>query len=122
MRGSLSIYRPRRSEALWELATGGKLAMPVHAAPGDNPFTHPDAQRRFLLVKTEEELQRALDYPWEKWTIFLHPNQRELVTKSFNGPARVAVGRYRQDGRCATPRCAPCAREFAGATVAYYVQ
>jgi superfamily I DNA/RNA helicase/mRNA-degrading endonuclease RelE of RelBE toxin-antitoxin system len=77
-------------EALWDLATGGTPATPVHAAPGDNPFTHPDAKRRFLMVTTEEELQRALDYPWEKWTIFLHPNQRELVTKSFNGPARVA--------------------------------
>lgn len=87
----LAEYLPAEAiEALWELATGGTPATPVHAAPGDNPFAHPDAKRRFLLVTTEEELQRALDYPWEKWTIFLHPNQRELVTKSFNGPARVA--------------------------------
>jgi superfamily I DNA/RNA helicase len=35
-------------------------------------------------------LQQALDYPWEKWTIFLHPDQRELVERDFNGPARVA--------------------------------
>lgn len=75
-------------EALWDIAAGGTPAAPVHAAPGDNPFAHPDAQRRFLMVTTEEELQRALDYPCEKWTISLHPNQRELVTKSFNGPVR----------------------------------
>jgi superfamily I DNA/RNA helicase len=37
-----------------------------------------------------EELERALDYPWEKWTVFLHPAQRELVECEFNGPARVA--------------------------------
>ena len=29
-----------------------------------------------------EELERALEYPWEKWAVFLHPAQRELVERS----------------------------------------
>ena len=37
-----------------------------------------------------EELERALDYPWEKWTVFLHPAQRQLVERDYNGPARVS--------------------------------
>jgi len=37
-----------------------------------------------------EELQRALDFPWEKWTVFLHPDQRELVERDYTGPARVS--------------------------------
>ena len=37
-----------------------------------------------------EELQRALEYPWEKWTVFLHPAQRQLVERDYGGPARVA--------------------------------
>ena len=37
-----------------------------------------------------EELRRALDYPWEKWAIFLHPAQRALVERDYNGPARVS--------------------------------
>jgi superfamily I DNA and RNA helicase len=37
-----------------------------------------------------EELQRALDFPWEKWTVFLHPAQRQLVERDYTGPARVA--------------------------------
>jgi superfamily I DNA/RNA helicase len=37
-----------------------------------------------------EELERALDYPWEKWTIFLHPAQRQLVERNYHGPARVS--------------------------------
>jgi len=78
------------SEALWELATGGTPTVPVHAEPGSNPFEHPDAQRRFLLVNTVEELQRALDFPWDKWTVFLHPEQRVFAEKEFNGPARVS--------------------------------
>ena len=91
------------AEALLELATGGKpghLELPlrqpaifyqpappaqiaqgvvhdVESVPyGRDPFAHPDAQRRFRVINNTEELQRALDYPWDKWTIFLHPEQR----------------------------------------------
>jgi superfamily I DNA/RNA helicase len=37
-----------------------------------------------------EELAQALEYPWEKWAVFLHPAQRQLVEKDFKGPAKVA--------------------------------
>lgn len=78
------------AEALIELATGGTPRKPVPAAPAADPFEHPDAQRRFRVVADVEELARALDYPWDRWTVFLHPSQRELVERSFGGPARVA--------------------------------
>ncbi|MQA00933.1 MAG: AAA family ATPase [Dehalococcoidia bacterium] len=78
------------AEALLELATGGQPRRPVQAAEDADPFAHPDAQRRFRLVANSEELQRALEYPWEKWTVFLHPAQSELVERRYNGPARVA--------------------------------
>ena len=78
------------AEALLELATGGKpvVAAPVPAEVG--PFEHPDAQRRFRVMANADELARALEYPWEKWTIFLHPAQREMVQKDYGGPARVS--------------------------------
>src|SRR6202167_1890433 len=78
------------AEALLDLATGvaPKVAKPV--AVGADPFAHPDAQRRFRVMANVEELQRALDYPWDKWTVFLHPEQRTLVERDFSGPARVA--------------------------------
>jgi superfamily I DNA/RNA helicase len=41
-------------------------------------------------MKDIEELQRALEYPWEKWTVFLHPEQRQWVERDYNGPARVS--------------------------------
>ena len=37
-----------------------------------------------------EELERALDFPWEKWTVFLHPEQRQWVERDYSGPARVS--------------------------------
>ena len=60
------------------------------AVPTKAEFEHPDATRRFRTITTPEELELALDYPWEKWTTFLHPAQRQLVQRVFNGPARVS--------------------------------
>ncbi|HEX7381522.1 MAG TPA: 3'-5' exonuclease [Nevskiaceae bacterium] len=76
------------AEALLDLATGVQPQRPAPAQP--DPFEHPDAQRRFRSISTPEELRRALDFPWDRWTIFLHPAQREWVQKNFNGPARVS--------------------------------
>lgn len=78
------------AEALLELATGGTPARPVHTAPSADPFAHPDAQRRFRIMANVEELQHALDSPWDRWTVFLHPAQRDTVERHYNGPARVA--------------------------------
>jgi len=78
------------AEALLELATGGKPRMPKPSVTTANPFDHPDAQRRFRVMTNVEELQRALDYPWEKWTVFLHPEQRQWVERDYTGPARVS--------------------------------
>ncbi len=38
---------------------------------------------------TSEEFQRLMVAPIEDWMIFLHPDQRSLVNRHFNGPARV---------------------------------
>jgi hypothetical protein len=78
------------AETLLQLATGGKREVAKPAPTGAGPFAHPDAQRRFRVMKNIEELQRALDYPWEKWTVFLHPAQRQWVERDYSGPARVS--------------------------------
>jgi len=78
------------AEALLELATGGKPRQTTADKELTSPFEHPDAQRRFRTMTNVEELQRALDFPWEKWTVFLHPEQREWVQRDYSGPARVS--------------------------------
>jgi mRNA-degrading endonuclease RelE of RelBE toxin-antitoxin system len=78
------------AEALLELATGGKPRVAQPATAAADPFEHPDAQRRFRVMTNLEELQRALDFPWDKWTIFLHPEQRQWVERDYSGPARVS--------------------------------
>ena len=78
------------AEALLELATGGKPRVPEPVLATTSPFEHPDAQRRFRVMTNVEELQRALDFPWEKWTVFLHPEQRQWVERDYTGPARIS--------------------------------
>jgi len=78
------------AEALLELATGGKPRIATPSEVAANPFNHPDAQRRFRVMMNVEELERALDFPWEKWTVFLHPEQRQWVERNYPGPARVS--------------------------------
>lgn len=75
------------AEALLDYAATGRLAKPTPVI-GD-PFAHPDTLRRVQPVASEVELRIALDYPWDKWSVFLHPSQREIVERDFSGPARV---------------------------------
>jgi mRNA-degrading endonuclease RelE of RelBE toxin-antitoxin system len=78
------------AEALLEHATGGTPQVLALVAAGADPFEHPDAQRRFRVMHDVEELERALDYPWERWMVFLHPAQRDIVERDYAGPARVS--------------------------------
>lgn len=52
----------------------------------------PDSKRRFLLASDDEALQSMLDAPLEKWRVFLHPQQRKLINRDWNGPVRVLGG------------------------------
>lgn len=86
---SLADHLPREAaEALLELAVGSTPRPP--APPAKNPFEHPDAQRRFRVMTNVAELERALAAPWDKWTIFLHPEQRQWIERQYNGPARIS--------------------------------
>lgn len=85
----LAEHLPQEAgEALIDLAVGQRPAPQMQS--GHDPLSHPDAQRRFRVMEDVEELARALDYPWDKWSVFLHPSQRKVVDKQYNGPARVS--------------------------------
>jgi len=105
------------AEALLNLAIGitPEIAQPISA--GTDPFDHPDAQRRFRVMNNVEELERAMEYPWEKWAVFLHPAQRKLVERSYNGPARVSGSAGTGKTVVALHRAVFLARENPGARV-----
>ncbi len=51
-----------------------------------------DSQARFVVVDDQVELEAVLNAPLEKWRVFLHPTQRRLVERRWNGPVRVLGG------------------------------
>ncbi|MEV4481701.1 UvrD-helicase domain-containing protein [Micromonospora coxensis] len=44
------------------------------------------------VTSDDEALQAVIAETFERWQIFLHPTQRKLVEKKYNGPARVGGG------------------------------
>ena len=115
---ALSDHLPAEAaEALLELATGGKPRAPQPVAATANPFDHPDAQRRFRVMTNVAELQCALDFPWEKWTVFLHPEQRQGVERDYSGPARVSGSAGTGKTIVALHRAVHLARTHPGARV-----
>jgi hypothetical protein len=88
---AIAVHLPAEAaEAVLDLAVGAVPKAAERLTAGADPFTHPDAQRRFRVMRSVEELERALAYPWEKWSVFLHPSQRQLVERNYHGPARVS--------------------------------
>jgi superfamily I DNA/RNA helicase len=97
------VLPPEAFEALYWLSEGESLdeverAMAV-AAVGDvdtadfeTALTRDASKRRFVVVEDDETLESMLDAPLEKWRVFLHPSQRTLVERTWNGPVRVLGG------------------------------
>lgn len=77
------------ANAALSAAVGETPEPAVVSVEGADPWSHPDTLRRFRVLENVEELQAALDAPWEKWAVFLHPAKQEYVDRDFNGPARV---------------------------------
>ena len=81
---------PGTSLAFAPECPNGGLTSVAFCSEHADAFTHPDAQRRFRVMANTDELRQALDHPWDKWIVFLHPDQRRIVERDYNGPARVA--------------------------------
>lgn len=100
------------AEAVLRAAAGeAPLAAEASATVGLVGLDHPDAKRRFRPIGDQAELVAALDAPWDEWTIFLHPAQREFVDRDFAGPARVVGSAGTGKTVVALHRAARLARE-----------
>lgn len=58
----------------------------------DKALEREDSKRRFHIVTDDDELLAMLAAPLEQWRVFLHPSQRRLVERHWNGPVRVLGG------------------------------
>ena len=62
---------------------------PVDTADFAAALSRDDSRGRFVVVEDELELEAMLNAPLERWRVFLHPSQRRLVERQWNGPTRV---------------------------------
>ncbi|WGS25793.1 UvrD-helicase domain-containing protein [Bradyrhizobium sp. ISRA464] len=100
-------------EALMAIATGERPEpRPVIQTSAEaDPFTHPDALRRFWVASDEQMVAQALEKPWAEWLVFLHPSQRAAVEKNVIGPARISGSAGTGKSVVAMHRAAHLARE-----------
>lgn len=57
-----------------------------------NPMQSGNALKRVFVVTEDEQLEEVLNGSFEKWKIFLHPSQRTLAYRDYNGPVKVTGG------------------------------
>lgn len=90
-------------EALFYLLAGDSYESVYNYLYADNTTVADDdyttalendsSKRTFYVVEEDDtELMNMLNAPLEKWRVFLHPTQRKLVEKEYNGPVRVLGG------------------------------
>ncbi|MFQ5421144.1 MAG: UvrD-helicase domain-containing protein, partial [Anaerolineae bacterium] len=80
------------AQALQEVAVSRPQPQTVDVDDVEAALQHPDSQRRFTIVESEGDLEEMLNAPLEKWRVFLHPSQADLVKRHYNGPARALGG------------------------------
>ena len=51
-----------------------------------------ESRTRFFVAEDDLALEAMLNAPLEHWRVFLHPTQRRLVERHWNGPVRVLGG------------------------------
>ncbi len=62
--------------------------------PGDfaAALDRDDSRSRFVVIEDDIELEAMFNAPLERWRVFLHPSQRRLAERHWNGPVRVLGG------------------------------
>ncbi|HPO02019.1 MAG TPA: AAA family ATPase [Treponemataceae bacterium] len=61
-------------------------------ADDDDLLASPESRATFFLVEDDQILEEMFNAPLEKWRVFLHPSQRRLVEKDWNGAVKVTGG------------------------------
>ena len=70
----------------------GDLELPDEPVDPDDltkALVRDESRSRFVLVHDEMELEAVLNAPLATWRVFLHPTQRRLVERDWNGPVRL---------------------------------
>lgn len=99
---AITVYTEEIQEGLLDIITGTKTVTQVYAeltdpdageqATPEQALQHKDSRRRFYLVENVDDLERILEMCFEKWKLFLHPEQEKLVRLKSSGPVLIEGG------------------------------
>ena len=83
-------------EYLFYLAEGislEEILEDINAGKADkNPMQSNNALKHAFIITDDTQLEEILNGSFEKWKIFLHPSQRNLAYRDYNGPVKVTGG------------------------------
>jgi mRNA-degrading endonuclease RelE of RelBE toxin-antitoxin system len=88
-----------RSDLAAEIVSRAEKFEPVSDVPMDSAASvvlpsdlppPPVVYGTVLRVNSQEQLEAVLSGQWEKWQVFLHPDQQELVDAHYSGPIRIS--------------------------------
>jgi mRNA-degrading endonuclease RelE of RelBE toxin-antitoxin system len=75
-------------EVLEQVTTPVRAEDPVDVCDFEAAATRPATQ----VTTDDAALQAVLEGDFARWQVFLHPTQQKIVSRSYNGPARVSGG------------------------------
>ncbi len=83
-------------EYLFYLAEGislDEILEDINAGKAEtNPMHSSNALKHAFILTDDTQLEAILNGSFEKWKIFLHPSQRILAYRNYNGPVKVTGG------------------------------
>ncbi len=92
------VFPSEIQEGLIDLVSGTKTFQDVYNSlnqkdEGDGFTAHRDTRRRFYDVESLDELEKLMENDeFEKWKLFLHPSQENIVKRNFKGPTLIEGG------------------------------
>ncbi len=88
-----SLYALKAGETIEDIKkTSFASAKQNHDDNLDAAIKSPITLAEFAPINSDEALKAILEFPSEKWRVFLHPTQSEIINQDYNGPARIIGG------------------------------
>jgi hypothetical protein len=90
--GYEALFMYAAGETYEELVRERELPTQVDTADFATALEVDATKRHFVVITDDVDLEALLAAPLEMWRVFLHPTQRKLVERDWNGPVRVLGG------------------------------
>lgn len=87
-----SLFMYAAGDTYEELVGERELPAQVDTTDFVTALTVDATKRHFVVITDDVDLEALLAAPLEMWRVFLHPTQRKLVERDWNGPVRVLGG------------------------------